>query len=859
MSAAAARSAEAQIVQVSAPGPDVRIVDTIFDPIVFDLTLGGTENRIVNFTVSPQASELAYLDDVFGSVPVLQSGASMTQQFKSAGVDGTFIVSPGFVTGNPGDNFALTVTAETFNAPGSGATSLGTSTATANINLLRNRVITGNINGGTSNPAPVRHMISQSIGTLTLNSGADDDFTATRTTISAGQTATVDGFRLTNASARGTTFNGANQTANLEVHRTQLGEYTASVLPDAFPGASVGNLIVAEQLKGAALDLSGVELDVAGTAVADRRLSVTDKENRFMQNINPGVLVLDGEAREVFTSSFGGFGATGDRQDTRFLTGLGLDAFTATANGITAGLSQGVDFETGTARATVVLNGSVTLDTSTLGTTDLDIDVTGAIRTLENGGLGLAGENTQTVLTVPVSYAILADNTLSANDTVIYSYGGDVTQQSFANNTVGADNSTSTHTRITADSRFTPTSLGAGTVNLTIANGGITPEGIIGERPQDSLSYGYRVERIARADLQGTPFGTTLGNGDTLTLTNVDGPSTHQATADVDFAASGRTDLFGINGVAGPGLASGQGLDRSLLPGQTLAYNIDFIGGGLVGEADALGRTYNAYLTVNRTDRFDESDIFDDGNNIARPIGQASLIHGSLATSTHTYTLEHRVDVEADLGTATLADFDLGDEGLTLQQSTRASLIDSLLISGEKNITIDFRNTPDAAGTPVDGDIVRITGLDNTLHVLQLSFDNTAGNNETASAELLWQDDDNQWVNAVLGNSNVQDYDLDAGTVTLTGGATVSLAEFLDERRFEETSYGAYLFFEEGNDPTLGDFGYDSESGTVWAVIDHNSLFGGDVTLTVIPEPVALLGGILGMGGLLLRRSGSLA
>lgn len=131
------------------------------------------------------------------------------------------------------------------------------------------------------------------------------------------------------------------------------------------------------------------------------------------------------------------------------------------------------------------------------------------------------------------------------------------------------------------------------------------------------------------------------------------------------------------------------------------------------------------------------------------------------------------------------------------------------------------------------GNPVRLTGTGSDQTVLSIAYD-PAGLTETAEADLFlaWLNPQTGlWVNAVQGN---------------TGGAAVTFTE----------SYDAYLA-SLGQDatPALGAYGVDLVGNSVWAVIDHNSLFGAatPAALTAVPEPLAALGGA-GLIGLLTQR-----
>ena len=139
--------------------------------------------------------------------------------------------------------------------------------------------------------------------------------------------------------------------------------------------------------------------------------------------------------------------------------------------------------------------------------------------------------------------------------------------------------------------------------------------------------------------------------------------------------------------------------------------------------------------------------------------------------------------------------------------------------------------------------------------MLQLGYDDTNLADESG-AQLLWQYDytdgggDPQvaWINAVLGNSDITDLDLIAGTLTDGGNTGVLIQDYLDGMRFEG-SYEDYLADGSLDDPELGARGVDTDNNFVWAVIDHNSTFG-----TAVPEPSASLLFLFGSLGLVVRR-----
>ncbi|MGC4003179.1 MAG: PEP-CTERM sorting domain-containing protein [Pirellulales bacterium] len=140
---------------------------------------------------------------------------------------------------------------------------------------------------------------------------------------------------------------------------------------------------------------------------------------------------------------------------------------------------------------------------------------------------------------------------------------------------------------------------------------------------------------------------------------------------------------------------------------------------------------------------------------------------------------------------------------------------------------------------PLLSDVVKVTGLDNQIFVLQMNYNDLLfGTNEGLSAslgalKLAWYDTVNQsWLNAVAGNHG------EAGANAQTQVA-LSFQDFVtahasDPFPVNNANLGRYL----------GSWGFDTTSNTVWAVLNHNSDF------AVIPEPSSLVFGGLALLGL---------
>ncbi len=149
---------------------------------------------------------------------------------------------------------------------------------------------------------------------------------------------------------------------------------------------------------------------------------------------------------------------------------------------------------------------------------------------------------------------------------------------------------------------------------------------------------------------------------------------------------------------------------------------------------------------------------------------------------------------------------------------SEARFLDGVL-TASASVGVTFKTESGALNDLVrKGDILTVEGIDGTTFVLSLSVAEI-----TPGAMLGWLDPEtNQWVNAVDGNHT-------------------TFSHFVGD-----VAYDASVHF------VLGYYGYDSASGAVWAVLDHNSEF------SVVPEPslVGVIGGLLGFLFLKRRKSG---
>ena len=602
------------------------------------------------------------------------------------------------------------------------------------------------------------------------------------------------------------------------------------------------------------LDLSGVEISVSGQSIVDRVIS-------------SGVVNLGRSIRSDTTEAV-------SRTDSVVLRTSGSDAertrldlssfsFGAESNGVSAsfgGEGEVARFDSGDSTATVDLTANFEIDRNEIGTFRIGHDAGDNISSPEE----LNGQRNQSSLTVGYQYAVVDNNTVESDDLTVFRIGDFDTSGASVENSVRLVNSTDTHTRLGFSRSVELDNTLLQSVTLNGENGGITAEGLDDEEVIAATTFNVHTRQIASSQLE-TNEGS-IGEDEVITINNAGEATGLDATAffvGVQRSGSNRW-FFPVEG----------SLDLEV--GESVDLTATFDTTGLpdeVGEG-GLGRNFRTQFTLEFQDGRDiEDEDLVEGTVLARGLESTSRfdIFGSAQTRQQfNYVVERAVEAEAASGFLTLASgVSLRDEGINLtntlentsegfgQTQTTLEILDGTVGAGGLGIAVDFQSLAlasegelvqftEAAGfETLASDIAQVTGLDGVLHTLQLNFDFT-DELDLADAGLLWLDEglseeetDNAWVNAILGNSDIDSYDLAENLVTLVGSEeAISLSEFLESRQFE-LSYTDYLLSVEGGVPELGAFGFDESNGFVWAVIDHNSFFAS--TATAVPEPSSLI------------------
>jgi hypothetical protein len=176
-----------------------------------------------------------------------------------------------------------------------------------------------------------------------------------------------------------------------------------------------------------------------------------------------------------------------------------------------------------------------------------------------------------------------------------------------------------------------------------------------------------------------------------------------------------------------------------------------------------------------------------------------------------------------------------GNSDKTLE--TTATLLAGANSGDDTTVAMSWRNrnpnetAPNGTSPPLPAsesglisDVLTLTGADGDTFVLQMGYDpSQLGGNETqlAAGGLIYlasrgSVDEGMWLNAIVFNHGDN-----IGAANVQGAWSGQLA--------------------------LGTWGVDTESNVVWAVLDHNSVFG---AIAAVPEPASYVLAGIGLAGL---------
>ncbi len=435
---------------------------------------------------------------------------------------------------------------------------------------------------------------------------------------------------------------------------------------------------------------------------------------------------------------------------------------------------------TSTLSATVVQNRQVGLAAApTEGATDNVVNVGKAL-------VGVVASGTGTITTSG------ADDentrvTVNAGQTIAFATGSDPlsggtglsNSLTTAANAVVFDGSSRTMA-VTGEAVYGTSGLKTGNfASLTVANVGLTGEGLAGESVRNARVY-FQADIYQAAEVsRGPGQGGDIASGGTVSIDNA-------ATSDNGQRAAAEIVSRAVTGDANWSV-SGLGNGTIINAGSTASGTANF---------DATGRLNGVYV-ADFTVGLQHAD--------QSILGTSVDDLGSLQ-----WRFQQTVSGNTGGGTAGLV------AGQSLQSFTasRGSGLDTSMgfldgtLSVARDITVGFADAPPGAG--LFSDIVNLTGLSGERFVLSLTYDPASLGSFAASDLVLGWEDAGTFVNAVMGNSN-NDVDLSS---PFQGG------------------WGDYQF-ETGLtiDTALGAYGVNTADNSVWAVLDHNSDF------AAVPEP----------------------
>lgn len=667
------------------------------------------------------------------------------------------------------------------------------------------------------------------------------------------------------------TFNGASQSKVLGVAMYgKIGTFSetirfadASNLGTGFSTESVSG----SAISGAALRYSGSQIRVQGTSITNRTIFATSlADNGVTSN---GVNVFDTRAASYQTGLFdtdaakpgiqgrvmmGASGTIAAGSDTWLLTSPGGSTDTARVKFTGSGtVSNGklLSVNTGTIGGVIEFNGNnfksvtasweagtfgtaagSTFKTGQSGRIDSVINLSSNLTSAETGG-ALAGQSMGN-LQIGYSLEVVANRPVSVGHMNVKAFNG-ITVDSLSNE-VRSVNGFFTNPTITTQDGFSQVltnntnspygygpyvsdqfavtagthGTGSGTRTITVS-----PEGLAGEAAAYNRSYNWSLSRLDKAQMA---VGGSLAGESYVQKTFNYGVET------VGAQNKGTFSIAQTN--AGPGVANasvsvstgfynspGWTTNSTTSPdGRAASLSFSFNDNGLKNG------TYFTYAYVN-SQHADQAIIGAHSGDLG---SYAFLMEAVITGRADNTGYKGFRKTQFDSVSAQVSE---GDSAM--------EILDIIEDSGERAVTMEILSEEGAVTSP-DGQTVgfvsgQITGLDGLKFVLQSTYDEAeiiANFRSESAAALLWKNERGEFVNAVLGNyGNAQDGPNSA--FPKVGNRFVG-------------SYADYLVSLGGASsvPLLGDYGYDPVNNKVWAVLDHNSTFGGSgVIANGIPEP----------------------